>query len=334
MTSEHRIPLNRVQEEALEPELEICDPHIHLWEREGDNYLLDDFQADTGSGHDVRQAVYIECGSGYRTGGPEELQPVGETEFVADVAQSSEGPNRITVTGIVGYADLNRGTEVEPVLAAHQEAGGDRFCGIRHATAWDASEEVRRGHRVRQPGLMIQPGFHDGLAVLARLGLSFDAWLYHPQIPELTAAARAVPELTVVLDHLGGPLGVGPYTDRQRVRDDWRRSIAELAECENVVVKLGGIGMPVFGLVSGHRATSPTSEELAAAWEPEVTFCMERFGVERCMFESNFPVDRRSVSYTVLWNAFKRITAAASPEEKRWLYRDAAVAAYRLPASA
>jgi L-fuconolactonase len=333
MSTEHRHWLARAEEDALEPDLDICDPHVHLWDRRGDRYLLDDLHADTGAGHRVREVVYVECRAGYRTQGPEEYRPVGETEAASAAAQVSEARQGATIAGIVGHADLRLGAAIEPVLLAHAEAGGGRFCGIRQATTWDANEEVTRGHRIAPPGLMLEPAFRDGLRTLARLDLRFDAWLYHPQIPELTQVAQAVPELTVILDHLGGPLGRGPYSDRAAVREQWRRDVDELARCDNVVVKLGGIGMPIFGLGWERRHVPPTSEELAAAWEPEITFCIERFGAERCMFESNYPVDGRSASYGVLWNAFKRICTGASPDEKRWLFRETAVTTYGLPAS-
>jgi L-fuconolactonase len=330
---EHRAWLERGREEPLEPELEICDPHVHLWDRPGDRYLLDELRADTGGGHDVRQVVYVECGASYRPDGPEQLRPVGETAAAVAAARASEQGEGARITGIVCHADLRLGAEVEAVLAAHLEVGQHRIRGVRHATTWDGSPQVRRGHRTATPGLLGESGFRAGLAALARNGLCFDAWLYHPQLGELAAAARAVPELTVVLDHLGGPLGVGPYRDREHVRSQWRRSIAEVARCDNVVVKLGGIGMPIFGLGWEQRSTPPSSAELADAWGPDIAFVIEQFGVERCMFESNYPVDGRSAHYSALWNAYKRICVDASDRERRWLFHDTAVRTYGLAAS-
>ena len=331
MTTSQAEWLAQVHEPPIDPTVPICDPHHHLWDHPTERYLLDELLADTGSGHDVRQTVFVDCMSGYRSDGPEELRPVGETEFALGVALASEGRQGATVAGIVGYADLRLGAGVEHVLAAHLEAGGGRFRGIRHATSWDADPSIRTNHVGSPPGLMREPVFLDGLAVLARMGLTFDAWLYHPQIPELTAAARAVPDLTIILDHLGGPLGIGAYDDRGAVLADWRASIQDLATCPNVSVKLGGIGMPSFGIPWHHREVPPSSAELAEAWGPEIRFCIDTFGPERCMFESNFPVDRKSCSYVVLWNAFQRIAAGASADDVRWLFHDAAATAYRLP---
>ena len=326
--------LGRHVEEALEPDLTICDPHHHLWDHPTSTYLLDELRADTGSGHRVVSTVFVECGSEYRTAGPEAFRPVGETEFVAAQAAMSEASSDAgsVIAGIVGFADLTA-READDVLAAHVEAGGGRFRGIRHVTAYDESPDVRASHTNPPPGLMADPAFRAGFAALGAAGLSFDAWLYHPQLPELAELCRAHPEVPVVLDHLGGPLGIGPYAGRRdEVMEGWREAMDGVASCPNVVLKLGGIGMPIFGLGWHKRPEPPTSEELAEAWGDDIRWCIERFGVERCMFESNFPVDRQSCSYTVLWNAFKRIVADASPSEKAALFHDTAVAAYRLGA--
>jgi predicted TIM-barrel fold metal-dependent hydrolase len=312
-------------EEPLEPDLPICDPHHHLWDFPGSRYMTEELRADTGSGHDVRHTVFVECTSGYRTDGPEAFKPVGETEFV--VAADPSG----FIAGIVGMADL-RVPEIDDVLAAHVDAGAGRFRGIRHASAWDASPDIRESHTKPPPDLLSLPDFRRGIAALGRAGLSFDAWLFHPQIPELTDVARAHPDVTIVLDHLGGPLGIGPYAGREdEVRAAWRASMEDLATCENVVVKLGGIGMPVFGRTGGARdGGQATSEELAERWGEPIRWCIDRFGVDRCMFESNFPVDKVSCSYVALWNAFKRIVADAGADERAALFHDTAVRTYRL----
>jgi L-fuconolactonase len=230
-------------EVILEPELPIVDPHHHLWERAEHSYLLPDLLADLRSGHKIVGTVFVECMAMYRTEGPPELRPVGETEFVNCISAMSAtgGYGQADIcAGIVGFADLTLGDRVEPVLEAHIAAGGSRFRGIRHAAGWDASAEIRNSHTNPPPGLLGSAAFRKGFAHLTPLELSFDAWLYHPQLPELIDLARAFPDTTIVLDHVGGPLGYGPYASR---RDDvfvtWKSSIRRLADCANVIVKLG-----------------------------------------------------------------------------------------------
>jgi len=310
-------------EQVLEPDLPICDPHHHLWETPGNRYMMEELTADTGAGHRITRTVFVECMSGWRSDGPESHRPVGETEFVV-----STDPNGF-VAGIVGHADL-RVPDIEDVLAAHVEAGHGRFRGIRDASAWDPSPDVRASHTGPPARLLSDPAFRAGFAALGRAGLSYDAWLYHPQIPELTDLARSAPEVPIVLDHLGGPLGIGPYRGRrEEVLAAWRSDMSDLASCPNVVVKLGGIGMPVYGM-EWHRTGGATAEELAATWGPEIRWCIEQFGVDRCMFESNFPVDRPSCGYVTLWNAFKLMAADASAAEKAALFHDTAARFYRI----
>jgi len=315
-------------EEALDPELPICDPHHHLWDNPSDRYLLDELAADAGGGHNVLQTVFVECMSSYRTSGAEAFRPVGETEMVAALA---DGTDRVPmIAGIVGHADL-RVPEIDEVLAAHVAAGGGRFRGIRHASAWDADPDIGAAHTNPPPQVLADPAFRAGFAALGAAGLSFDAWLYHTQLLELVDLARSHPEVPIVLDHLGGPLGIGRHAGRrQEVRELWRTAMTEVATCENVVVKLGGIGMPIYGRTWHERPAATTSEALANAWQEDISWCIETFGASRCMFESNFPVDKVSCSYTVLWNAFKRITRAASPQEKAALFHDTAARVYRL----
>jgi predicted TIM-barrel fold metal-dependent hydrolase len=326
----HDVWLASRPEEPLDPDQLICDPHHHLWDRPLDRYLLGDLQEDTGSGHNVDRTVFIECRSGYRTEGPVGMRPVGETEFVAAAAEESDRTDGPPIAGIVGYVDL-RLPEVDDVLAAHVEAGGGRFRGIRHTAAHDPSPSFPEGHSKPPPDLMADQSFRAGVAALGRAGLSYDAWIYHPQLPQLVDLARAVPEVPIILDHLGGPVGVGPYHGRRKeILEWWRGPMTELAGCPNVNLKLGGIGMPIFGIDWHHRAEPPSSEELAAAWGEPITWCIEQFGVDRCMFESNFPVDKTSCSYTVLWNTFQRIAADASPSDKAALFHDTATRVYRL----
>ena len=324
--------LDRTVEDALEPELAICDPHHHLWNYPDSRYLVDEFLVDTGSGHHVTQTVFVECLNGFRTDGLEALRPVGETEYVEQLAAASDAAGNATrvATGIVGFADLSLGAAVRPVLEAHLEAS-KRFRGIRHVSAWDASDRIHNSHTDPPAQLLGNSEFRDGFACLGELGLSFDAWLYHPQIPELTDLARAFPNTTIVLDHIGGPIGIGPYAGkRDEIFDSWSRDIAELAQCDNVVVKLGGLTMSVAGFRWHKRETPPGSVALADVMGPYYRHCIEQFGADRCMFESNFPVDRLSCGYTVLWNAFKRLSQDYTDAERSALFHDTALRVYRL----
>jgi len=335
MEPEHEQWMAQVVEEPLDPTQLICDPHHHLWDHPGDRYLLDELRSDTGAGHNVSRTVFVECRSAYRDEGPDALRPVGETDFVLAAAEQSRRSDGAEIAAIVGFADLLLGDAVDEVLEAHAAAADGRFRGVRHASAWDASSDIRASHTNPPPRLFEEPSFRQGVAALGRAGLHFEAWLYHPQLPELTDLARALPEVPVVLDHLGGPLGIGPYKGRRdEVRETWREHMTDVASCPNVVLKLGGIGMPVFGLDWHRRPEPPSSMALAAAWGPDIAWCIETFGPERCMFESNFPVDRRSCSYTVLWNAFQRIAEAASDTERALLFHDTATRAYRLDGGA
>jgi predicted TIM-barrel fold metal-dependent hydrolase len=324
------------QEEILEPDLPIVDPHHHLWDTPdwGWRYLLDEVLADVGSGHRVVATVFLECGSMYRAGGPAARRPVGETEFVNGIAAMSAGggygPVRVCA-GIVGHADLRLGAPVQDVLEAHLRAGGDRFRGIRHSSARDASlPDASR----RPPGLLADGRFREGFARLAPLGLSFDAWLYHSQLGELAALARAFPDTPIVLDHVGGPLGVGAYAGRRdEVFADWAGAVRALAGCANVCVKLGGLGMRVGGFDFHEGPRPPSSAVLAAAWRPYVETCVEAFGPRRCMFESNFPVDKGSYPYAAYWNACKRLAEGMRPAEKAALFGATAARFYRLDVS-
>lgn len=332
-SDEHRAWLALGEEEALEPELPIIDPHHHLWDHPDSRYLLEELLIDT-SGHDIVQTVFVECGSMYRADGPEALRPIGETEFVQGIAAQSAsggyGPMR-ACTGIVSHANLLLGAAVQEVLEAHVAASPNRFRGIRHSAAWHPSDQIRKSHSDPPPHMFTLPEFREGFARLAPLGLSFDAWHFHTQIDELTDLARAFPDTTIILDHVGGPLGIGPYEGkRDEVSARWKSQITELARCENVVVKVGGMKMPICGFGWHKRAQPPSSAEIAEAVSPYYRFCIEQFGARRCMFESNFPVDKASCSYTVLWNAFKRLSADLSPDERAALFHDTAARVYRL----
>ncbi|MFZ3234895.1 MAG: amidohydrolase family protein [Stellaceae bacterium] len=326
----------RPREAALEPELPIVDPHHHFWETpQRGRYLLDELLADIDGGHNIVATVFLECRSMYRKADPAEMAPVGEVEFVNGIAAMSAsggyGPCRVA-EGIVGHADLTIGGRVREVLEAEISAGGGRFRGIRHGVSWDQNEAIQRyATRSVPPHLVRDAKFREGFAQLAPLGLSFESWQYHPQLADAVDLARAFPETTIILNHVGGVLGVGPYSGRRpEILAGWKKGIAELAKCPNVNVKLGGVGMTSFGFDFPEREMPPSSEELAAAWRQYIEPCIEAFGAERSMFESNFPPDKQSCGYTELWNAFKRISSGASATEKKALYSGTAARVYRL----
>src|SRR5919197_2030765 len=330
------------QEPTLEPELPIiCDAHHHFWDCRTDRtpyqrYLLRELGAEINSGHNVRSTVFIEARAMYRADGPEEMRPVGEVEFVQGLAAASAsglyGPGR-AAAAIVGHANLNLGERVAPVLDALQVASPNRFRGIRHSVTWDPHPEVENTAAHRMPGQLASDQFRIGARVLARRGLSLEGWLYFPQLPELADFARAVPDLTIVLNHIGGLLRVGPYANRDdEALAAWRRGIAAVAECPNATIKLGGIGMPRTGFDWHTRQKPIGSEELAASMAPFMTYCIEQFGPSRCMFESNFPVDKVAYSYNVLYNAFKRLSKDYSAAERAALFHDTAARVYRIAA--
>jgi predicted TIM-barrel fold metal-dependent hydrolase len=321
-------------EPILEPERPIVDTHHHLWERPDHRYLLHELLADLGTGHNVVATVFLECHAMYRAGGPVEMRPVGETEFVAGIAAMSAsglyGPTRIAA-GIVGFADLALGDRVTPVLEAHIRAGGGRFRGVRHSAAWDASEVIGNSAVATGPHDMRRPEFRAGLARLVALGLSLDAWVFHPQLADVIDLARACPAASIIVGHCGGPLGYGPYAGRRdAVLAAWKAGITELATCPNVVMKLGGMMMRLAAYDYGALPAPPSSAELAAYWRPYIEHCIESFGPSRCMFESNFPVEKMGIGYAALWNAFKRIVAGASADDKQALFSGTARRAYRL----
>jgi len=324
----------QAHEDIIEPGLPIVDPHHHLWHRTDHRYLLDELLADTGSGHNVVATVFIDCMAFYRAAGPAEMRPLGETEFANGVAAMTAsgfyGATR-ACAAIVSHADLLRGAAARNVLEAHIAAGNGRFRGIRHAAGWDASDQIRNSHTNPPPGLYNDATFRQGFTQLAPLGLLFEAWQYHPQLPDVIALARSFPDTPIVLNHVGGPLGIGPYAGKtEQTFADWKKNMTELARCANVTVKLGGLGMRIGVLDHHRRDVPPTSQQIADAWQPWIMTSIELFGAERCMFESNFPVDKGACSYPVLFNAFKRLASGASASEKADLFAGTAARFYRL----
>ena len=340
-------------ETILNPELPIIDPHHHLWDwqarvahlppqthpfeailRQSPRYLLDELLADTGSGHNVVGTVFVQCGAFYRANGPEAMKPVGETEFVngvAAMAASGVYGSTKACAGIVGHADLGLGDAVAAVLDAHIAAGNGRFRGIRHMMAHDPDPAVLGPLAHAAPGLCGDAQVRAAIGHFAARKLSLDLWVVEPQLPELLDLARTFPDVPMVVDHVGTPVGLGVYAGKQQERfAGWAKDIRALAELPNVHMKLGGLGMPFPGLPGMGPDIRPSSEQLAALWKPYIETCIEAFGANRCMFESNFPVDRWGADYPTLWNAFKRIASGASETEKADLFAGTANRFYRL----
>lgn len=343
---------NRNQEAILEPDLPIIDPHHHLWDLrpllamfpeprhpfieslvDAAYYTFDQFHADATSGHKIMASVFVECGAFYNGALGEALKPVGEVEFVNGVA--AQGASGIygafrPCAGIVGHADLSLGAEAGAVLDA-LAAASPRFRGIRHQGARLADEEAYPAALMAPEGLFASSAFRTGFAELGKRGMTFDVWVFEPQLGEVLDLARAFPDQPICLDHCGGPLGLGSYRGTHAERfEGWAKAIRDLAECPNVVVKLGGLGMAQVQLPDRGPAAGVGSEELAGLWRPYIETCIEAFGPARAMFESNYPPDRYGADYAVLWNAFKRITRSASAEEKAALYAGTAARFYGL----
>ena len=329
--AEQRNWLDLTAEDPLDPALPVCDPHHHFWHYPANRYLVDEFLQDISGGHRILRTVFVECLQFYDQEAPAELQPVGETTTVDRMVSDSSAQHEAAIAaGIIGFADLTLGDDVRPVLEKHLQASS-RFRGIRYATAWHADAKIHNAHTHPTERLMSDVTFRAGLQHVADLGLSFDAWLYHPQLDELTDLAHAFPGLDIALNHMAGPLGIGPYANqREQEFVNWKRQIKALSQCRNVAVKLGGRAMKMSGFEWHTKDRPPGSGELATAMAPYFETCIELFGPDRCMFESNFPVDKASCSYTVLWNAFKRVASSYSESESRCLLHDTAAKFYRL----
>ncbi len=321
------------EEPVIEPDLPIVDAHHHLWERPEGRYLFLDYLEDIRTGHNIQASFFMECGTMYRKDGAADLRCVGEVEFAAGNsamgASGAFGDCRVC-HAIIGFGDLLLGERLEPVLDAQVAASGGRMRGVRQIAAWHEDPTARGSLASPPPHMLLDADFRRGMAVVERAGLTFDTFAYHTQLGEVADLANAFPGTPIIVNHAGGAIGVGPYADR---RDDvfpaWKAGMLEIAQCSNTYVKLGGLGMRVFGHGFGDMPRPPSSEELATAWRPYIETCIEAFGPERCMFESNFPVDKGSCSYRVLWNAFKRICSGASPEEKSALFFNTAQRVYR-----
>jgi predicted TIM-barrel fold metal-dependent hydrolase len=326
--------LDKRHEEVIEPALPIVDPHHHLWDRPNYRYLFPELLADVGSGHNIRATCYEQAREMYRADGPEELKSLGESEFVSGVSAMSAsgkyGPTRCIV-GIIGFVDLQLGSRAKGVIERHIAVSDGRLRGIRNGSTWSDDPTLKTFTAGGPKGLLLDKGFREGFASLAPLGLAFDGWMFQTQLDDLVDLARAFPQTTIVMNHVGGPLAIGPYAGRrEEAFTEWRDRIRAVASLPNTYVKLGGLGMKMPGFTFFENDMPPSSQDLATAWRPYIETCIEAFGPQRAMFESNFPVDKGTCSYQVLWNAFKRLAAGYSADEKTALFSGSAAQAYRL----
>ncbi|MGF6547009.1 L-fuconolactonase [Paraburkholderia youngii] len=322
--------LARGTEAALEPDMPIIDAHHHFYKRPGWTYLLDEYLEDARSGHNITASVFMQALTRYRPSGPEALRPVGEIEYVASVTTPLQSGKPQVAKAMVGYADLRRGSAVRDALEAELHAGDGRFRGVRHLVTWDADRSLVNPLSAPPRGLLLDPDYGAGVAQLASLGLSYDAWLFFPQLPELYELAKSNPHTSFIINHCGGVLRIASYAkQREEVFDAWSRSMRTLAELPNVYVKVGGLGMRINGFEFEKGERPPSSDQLAQAWKPWIYTCIDAFGAARCMFESNFPVDKGSYPFSNGWNAFKKLTAQASPAEREALFRGTVTKAYR-----
>jgi predicted TIM-barrel fold metal-dependent hydrolase len=323
-------------EAPLEPELPIVDPHVHYWHhKSGYKYFVEEFARDVAaSGHKVEATVFVECNAMYRAHGPEHLKPVGETEFAvgqAAMAASGKYTSCRAAARIVAFADLALGERTREALEAHREAANGRLAGIRQRAKWDPDPVVRGPVCADRPHLYLEPAFIAGVRLLGEMDLTFDASIFHPQLPDVAALARACPETRIVVIHSGSPVGHSAYAGKEaEVHANWLAGMKALAQCPNVSIKMGGLLMCLGNFDFTTAEAPPSSEQLAALWRPYIEPCIELFGAGRCMVSSNFPVDKAGVPYGVMWNMFKRLAAGCSAEEKRMLFAGTAKRVYRL----
>jgi predicted TIM-barrel fold metal-dependent hydrolase len=333
MINPHSEWLAQVNESVREPEIGICDAHHHLWDRSDNRYLMDDLERDA-AGNNIVSSVFVECSASYRSSGPMSMRPVGETAYIDKLANLHQADPQSTIdcaAAIISFADLRLGEDAARVIQAHREASPDRFKGTRHGVGWDAHPDVPNSHTKPVKGLLMDRTFRQGVACLEAEDLIYECYLYFTQMQELADLARTFPTLRIVLNHFGGPIGVGPYTIKSKeMMDVWRKGIDDLAACPNVIAKLGGIAMPRNGFGWHLQAEPPTSIALAEATAPFYRYTIEKFTPARCMFESNYPVEKQSCSYTVLWNSFKRIVSDFSAEEKAEMFYGTAAKTYSL----
>ena len=336
----HRRWLEQTEEDVLDPQVPIIDAHHHLWHGYGKpvpwqpDYWYAEQGADIESGHNIVATVFVECGYNYVADTAPALRPVGETRTINAYAGSFGNTTKSSckaAAAIVSFADLTLGSAVDATLEAHLDAAPERFRGIRQITPWDPSPEVRYPGFEIAEGLLLSEKFAAGFSRLNKYGLSFDVWLFHPQIPEVAELAKRFPDTTIILDHFGGPIGIGPYEGkRKEIFKQWRHDVALVAQYPNVFAKLGGLWMEHAGFHWHARQTPPSADALMEAGMDYYLQTIELFGPDRCMFESNFPVDKISCSYRTLWNYHKKIAAQFNSAERHAMFYETAKKVYRM----
>jgi predicted TIM-barrel fold metal-dependent hydrolase len=322
------------EEQPIDPDTPIVDAHHHLWDKPGGRYTCEEMEADIAGGHNVVATVLVETRDNFATSGDPALRSLVETEMAAAVSVDCEKRSPACphiAAGIIGFIDLRLGDRAGEILDIHIDAAKGRFRGVRNASAWH-QDPAARGSVLSPPeGLLVDPEFRRGFRQLVRRGLTFDAWMYHTQLDEAVSLARAFPDARIVLNHQGGPIGIGPYSGRRSdVFAVWRAGMKAVADCRNISVKLGGLGMLMAGFDFHERSLPPTSDDLVEGWGPYFETCIDFFGPERCMFESNFPVDKGTASYNVVWNTFKKVAKRFSLTEQSSLLCTTAKKTYGL----
>lgn len=318
------------EEQPVAPVLDIVDSHMHLWDFSDPPYFFDSYQRDAASAG-ICASVFVDCTMAYRETGPDELAPVGEVEFVRAQAEAATGPIDVAAA-IIGWADLSLGDSVASVLDALEQAGGSRFRGVRSRATYDPDPKAGYGDAGVGPGMMSEASFRRGVACLQERGHVLDLYAFHTQLHEVAAFANAFPDLPIALNHTGGPLGIGPYTqDRQGVFDRWADGIAAVGQCLNVTIKVGGFAISRIAIVpASHRDRPFDSAQVAEFCRPWVETALAAFGAERAMFGSNFPVDKVAIPLRTLVNAMKHLTAGLGVAGQRKFFAENARAFYRI----
>ena len=330
--------LNKLKEKPILPNLNIIDPHHHLWDVGFGRYYVEELLEDINtSGHNIKATVYIMSSSNteiYLKNGPEEFKPLSEIEFATNEGKRADliKNNKVKVNAsIVGSLDLTYGNKLKPVIEKGLEISEGRLKGIRMLLAAHPDPRIKSGAVKSDLSLMSHPKFIEGARCLQDAGLSLDFWIYHTQLGEMEKIARTLPELSIILNHIGGPIHLGEYEGKQALTHrEWRTAMMRLSRLPNIKVKLGGLGMEVNGAKFHLNQDPPNSSELANIWKPWIYETINMFGIDKCMFESNFPVDKGSCSYGSLWNAFKIISEKMSDNEKNKLFYENAAKIYKI----